>query len=68
MHRRDIIRLGLVGWASRSGSPLLRAQEPPVRIGALTPVPDNGRFSASLRDGLRDLGWIEGSAFTKRHA
>jgi putative tryptophan/tyrosine transport system substrate-binding protein len=27
-------------------------------------VPDNGRFSASLRDGLRDLGWIEGSAFT----
>jgi putative tryptophan/tyrosine transport system substrate-binding protein len=27
-------------------------------------VPDNGRFSASLRDGLRDLGWVEGSAFT----
>ena len=27
-------------------------------------MPDNGRFSASLRDGLRDLGWIEGSAFT----
>jgi putative tryptophan/tyrosine transport system substrate-binding protein len=64
MHRRDIVRLGLVGGASLSVSALVRAHEPPFRIGALIPVPDNGRFSASLRDGLRDLGWIEGSAFT----
>jgi ABC transporter substrate binding protein len=65
MLRRDIVRLGLVGGASLSVSALVRAaQEPPVRIGVLIPVPDNGRFSASFRDGLRDLGWIEGSAFT----
>ena len=64
MRRRDIVRLGLVGGASLSVSALVRAHEPPVRIGALIPVPDNGRFSASLRDGLRDLGWVEGSAFT----
>jgi hypothetical protein len=58
MHRRDIVRLGLVGGASLSVSALLRAHEPPFRIGALIPGPDNGRFSASLRDGLRDLGWM----------
>ena len=64
MLRRDIVRLGLVGGASLSVSALVRAHEPPFRIGVLIPVSDNGRFSASLRDGLRDLGWIEGSAFT----
>ena len=64
MHRRDIVRLGLLGGACLSISALVRAHEPPFRIGALIPVPDNGRFSLSLRDGLRDLGWIEGSAFT----
>jgi putative ABC transport system substrate-binding protein len=64
MHRRDILRLGLLGAASLSASAIVRAQQPPVRIGALVPVPDNGRFSASLRDGLRDLGWVEGGAFT----
>jgi putative tryptophan/tyrosine transport system substrate-binding protein len=64
MHRRDIVRLGLLAGASLSVNARLRAQQSPVRIGALVPVPDNGRFLASLRDGLRDLGWIEGSAFT----
>jgi putative tryptophan/tyrosine transport system substrate-binding protein len=64
MHRRDIVRLGLLAGASLSANARLRAQQSPVRIGALVPVPDNGRFSASLRDGLRDLSWIEGSAFT----
>jgi putative tryptophan/tyrosine transport system substrate-binding protein len=64
MHRRDILRLGLLGAASLSASAIVRAQQWTVRIGALVPVPDNGRFSASLRDGLRDLGWVEGSAFT----
>jgi putative tryptophan/tyrosine transport system substrate-binding protein len=63
MHRRDIVRLGLLGAGSLSASAIVRAQQPPVRIGALVPVPDNGRFSASLRDGLHDLGWVEGSAF-----
>ena len=52
-------------WRRQSFSQaLVRAHEPPVRIGALVPVPDNGRFSSSLRDGLHDLGWIEGRAFT----
>lgn len=64
MRRRGFVRLGIVGGASLAVSALVRGQEQPVRIGALIPVPDNGRFSASLRDGLRDLGWIEGSAFT----
>ena len=54
----------LLGAPVFAVSALVRGQEQPVRIGALIPVPDNGRFSASLRDGLRDLGWIEGSAFT----
>jgi putative tryptophan/tyrosine transport system substrate-binding protein len=64
MLRRDVVRLGLVAGACLSVSARGRAQQPPVRIGALIPVPDNGRFSASLRDGLRDLGWVEGSTFT----
>jgi putative tryptophan/tyrosine transport system substrate-binding protein len=64
MHRRDIVRLGLLAGACLSVSARVRAQKPPVRIGALVPVPDNGRFSAALRDGLRDLGWVEGRAFT----
>jgi hypothetical protein len=64
MHRRDIVRLGLLAGAGLSISARVRARQSPVRIGALVPVPDNGRFWASLRDGLRDLGWVEGSAFT----
>ena len=64
MHRRDIVRLGLLAGAGLSISARVRALQSPVRIGALVPVPDNGRFSAALRDGLRDLGWVEGSAFT----
>jgi putative ABC transport system substrate-binding protein len=27
-------------------------------------VPDNGRFSSALQDGLRELGWSEGRTFT----
>jgi len=64
MHRRDIVRLGLLGGACVSVSALARAQQSPIRIGALIPVPDNGRFSAALEDGLRDLGWVEGSDYT----
>jgi ABC-type uncharacterized transport system substrate-binding protein len=63
MDRRDVVRLGLLASANLSVSARVRAQQPPVRIGALVPVPGNGQFSASLRDGLRDLGWVEGSAF-----
>jgi putative ABC transport system substrate-binding protein len=63
MDRRDVVRLGLLASVNLSVSARVRAQQPPVQIGALVPVPDNGQFSASLRDGLRDLGWVEGSAF-----
>ena len=63
MDRRDVVRLGLLASVKLSVSARARAQQPPVRIGALIPVLDNGQFSASLRDGLRDLGWVEGSAF-----
>ena len=66
MHRRDILRLGFLGGATLGLGPPGRAQQPvpAVRIGVLIPVPDNGRFLTSLQSGLRDLGWIEGSAFT----
>ena len=64
MRRRDIVRLGLLGGACLSISARVRAQKLPIRIGVLVPVPDNGRFSVALRDGLRDLGWVEGRAFT----
>jgi len=64
MNRRDIVRVGLLGAANLSIGARVRAQKLPFRIGALVPVPDNGRFSVALRDGLRDLGWSEDSAFT----
>jgi hypothetical protein len=64
MHRRDIVRLGVLGGACLSVSALAPAQQSPIRIGALIPVPDNGRFSAALQHGLLDLGWSEGRAFT----
>ena len=44
MRRRDIVRLGLVGGASLSVSALVRAHEPPVRIGALIPCPTTADF------------------------
>jgi putative tryptophan/tyrosine transport system substrate-binding protein len=64
MNRRGILRLGLLGGASILVSALGSAQQRPVRIGVLIPVPDTGRFLASLKDGLRDLGWVEGTDFT----
>jgi len=36
----------------------------PVRIGVLLPVPGNDRFLALLRDGLRDVGWVDEGAFS----
>jgi putative tryptophan/tyrosine transport system substrate-binding protein len=66
MHRRDIVRLGLLGGAAVSVSALGHAQQPrrPVRIGVLLPVPGNDQFLASLRDGLRDVGWIDENTFS----
>jgi putative ABC transport system substrate-binding protein len=64
VNRRGILRLGLLGGASISASALGSAQQRPVRIGVLIPVPDTGRFLTSLKDGLRDLGWVEGTDFT----
>jgi putative tryptophan/tyrosine transport system substrate-binding protein len=64
MNRRGILRLGLLGGASISASALGSAQQRPVRIGVMIPVPDTGRFLASLKDGLRALGWVEGTDFS----
>jgi putative ABC transport system substrate-binding protein len=66
MDRRDIVRLGLLGGVIPLFTGLGHAQSrnAAVRIGVLIPVPDTGRFLASLKDGLRDLGWTEGNDFS----
>ena len=66
MHRRDFFRLGILGGATASVAAIARAQQPlpPVRIGVLLPVPGNDQFLASLREGLRDVGWIDERAFS----
>ena len=65
MHRRDFVRLGLLGSAAISVTTTARAQQPkpPVRIGVLLPVPGNDQFLASLLEGLRDVGWKDNRDF-----
>ncbi len=59
MHRRDFVRLGLVGVPAFAVVSLARAQQPRrvIRIGVLLPVPRNDHFLVALREGLRDAGW-----------
>ena len=66
MDRRDILRLGLLGGATPffTGRSYAQPLNAFVRIGVLIPVPDTGRFLGSLRDGLRELGWTEGTDFS----
>ena len=71
MKRRDFLHLGLfvsaawLGEASQAARPRRR-----FRIGVLLPVPGNEKFLTSLRDGLRDVGWIDDAqlAFEVRRA
>jgi hypothetical protein len=53
MHRREFLRLGILGGATASVAAIAHAQQPfpPVRIGVLLPVPGNDHFLASLRQG-----------------
>ena len=66
MDRRNILRLGLLGGAIPffTGRGYAQPLNAFVRIGVLIPVPDTGRFLGSLRDGLRELGWTEGTDFS----
>jgi putative tryptophan/tyrosine transport system substrate-binding protein len=65
MHRRDFVRLGLLGSTAVSIPAAARAQQPkpPVRIGVLLPVPGNDHFLASLLEGFRDIGWKDDRDF-----
>jgi hypothetical protein len=68
MHRRDIVRLGLVGGASLSVSALLRAHEPPFRIGALIPGPTTAGFLRPCGTACATLaGWCWGKHGERKH-
>ncbi len=70
MDRRDIVRLGLLGGVIPLFTGLGHAQSrnAAVRIGVLIPVPDTGRFLASLKDGCAILAGPRGPTLAFRSA
>jgi putative tryptophan/tyrosine transport system substrate-binding protein len=70
--RRDLLCASLAALAAAAfGAPVQTpAPRRAARIGVLLPVPGNEPFLAILRDGLRELGWIENDrlAIEVRHA
>jgi putative ABC transport system substrate-binding protein len=62
MRRREF--LGVLGGAAAAWPLSARAQQRPARIGALHPFSAPHPWTAGLRRGLRDLGYVEGRTIT----
>jgi putative ABC transport system substrate-binding protein len=58
MNRRSFLTVGLAVWIGASANDAAAADPP--RIGFLTPVPESGPDREGFRQGLRELGYVEG--------
>ena len=58
MKRRSFLTVGLALWLGASANGAAPADPP--RIGFLTPLPESGPDREGFRQGLRELGYIEG--------
>ena len=58
MNRRSFLTIALALWFGASANGAAPADSP--RIGFLTPLPDSGPDREGFRQGLRELGYVEG--------